>query len=339
MREPLRLGTRRSALALAQARQVAGALTAATGAAVELVEITTYGDTSPEPLARIGGTGVFVNALREALLDRRIDLAVHSLKDLPTADPAGIVLAAVPPREDPRDVLVARDGLALAELPPGARVGTGSPRRAAQLRLLGLGLDVVPIRGNVDTRLRYVAEGRLDAVVVARAGLARLGRLDVATEVLDPMQMLPAPGQGALAVECRGDDAHDAYDTAGPGEAGGPADAAHPRDTDLVRLLAGLDDPASRAAATAERSLLAALEAGCAAPVGAYGEPVLGDDAGDTDQESQLYLRAAVIAIDGSASVRLSTTGPLHEADSLGRKLAVELLAEGAATLMGDPVR
>jgi hydroxymethylbilane synthase len=308
MRRALRLGTRRSALALAQARAVAEALTAATGAAVELVEITTYGDTSPEPLAQIGGTGVFVNALRDALLARRVDLAVHSLKDLPTADPAGILLAAVPPREDPRDVLVARDGLTLAELPPGARVGTGSPRRAAQLRLLGPGLDVVPIRGNVDTRLRFVADGRLDAVVLARAGLARLGRVDAATQVLDPSQMLPAPGQGALAVECRGDDA------------------------DLLPLLAELDDPASRAAVTAERSLLAALEAGCAAPVGAYGEV-------DGDQRSQLRLRAAVIAIDGSASVRRSATGPLVEADSLGRKLAVDLLAEGAASLMGEPVR
>jgi hydroxymethylbilane synthase len=195
-------------------------------------------------------------------------------------------------------------------------VGTGSPRRTAQLRALGLGLDVVPIRGNVDTRLRYVAEGRLDAVVLARAGLARLGRLEEATEVLDPLQVLPAPGQGALAIECRSDD------------------------PDVLPLLAVLDEPATRAAVTAERSLLAALEAGCSAPVGAYGEPALADTSGDSgDDVSELYLRAAVIAIDGSASVRRSATGPLHEADGLGRKLAVEMLAGGAASLMGESVR
>jgi hydroxymethylbilane synthase len=314
MRAPLKLGTRRSPLALAQSRTVADAVTAATGLSVEFVEITTYGDTSREPLAQIGGTGVFVNALREALLDGRVDVAVHSLKDLPTSEPAGIVLAAVPPREDPRDALVARDGLALAELPSGARVGTGSLRRAAQLRALGLGLQVVPIRGNVDTRVRYVTDGELDAVVLARAGLARLGRLDVATEVIDPLQMLPAPGQGALAVECRAEE----------------TDAAAP---DVLHLLAGLDDPASRAAVTAERSLLAALEAGCSAPVGAYGEAVEGE------HEAELYLRAAVLAIDGSASVRMSTTGPLVEADSLGRKLAAEMLAGGADSLMGERLR
>jgi hydroxymethylbilane synthase len=318
MRAALRLGTRRSALALAQSRSVADAVLAATGREVELVEITTYGDISREALAQIGGTGVFVNALRDALLDGRVDFAVHSLKDLPTAEPAGIVLAAVPRREDPRDALVARDGLALAELPSGARVGTGSPRRAAQLRALGLGLEVVPIRGNVDTRLRYVAEGELDAVVLARAGLARLGRLDAATEIIDPLQMLPAPGQGALAVECRT-----------PGQ----QPDADPATADVLHLLAGLDDHPTRAAVTAERSLLAALGAGCSAPVGAYGEAVEGE------HEFELYLRAAVIATDGSVSVRMSTTGPLVEADSLGRKLAAEMLAEGADGLMGERFR
>jgi len=307
MRAPLRLGTRRSALALAQSRSVADALADTSGLAVELVEIMTHGDTSPEPLAKIGGTGVFVNALRDALLDGRVDLAVHSLKDLPTSDPPGIALAAVPRREDPRDALVARDGLALAELPSGARVGTGSPRRTAQLRALGLGFEVVPIRGNVDTRLGYVADGELDAVVLARAGLARLGRLDAATEIIDPLQMLPAPGQGALAVECRADET-----------------------AELLHVLAGLDDPSSRAAVTAERSLLAALEAGCSAPVGALGEAVEGES------EFELYLRAAVIAVDGSVSLRMSTTGPLVEAESLGRKLAAEMLAEGADGLMGE---
>ena len=172
-------------------------------ATTELVLIRTEGDVNTGPLAQLGGTGVFVGALREALLRGEIDLAVHSLKDLPTAAPEGITLAAVPLREDPRDVVVARDGLTLGELPEGSRVGTGAPRRVAQLQALGLGIELVGVRGNVDTRMRKVADGELDAVVLARAGLARLGRVDEATEVLDPLQVLPAPGQGALAVECR----------------------------------------------------------------------------------------------------------------------------------------
>ena len=305
---PLRLGTRRSALALTQSRAVAAAITAQTGRQVQLVEITTHGDISRENLTVIGGTGVFVSALREALLADRVDVAVHSLKDLPTGDPERLWLAAVPAREDPRDALVARDGLRLAELPAGSRVGTGAPRRAAQLRALGYDLEVLPIRGNVDTRLRYVVEGKLDAIVLARAGLARLGRLDAVTEVLDPLQMLPAPGQGALAVECRSDD-------------------------EATRaLLAGLDDEATRAAVTAERTLLRTLEAGRSAPVGAYADVVEGE------QEPELYLRGVVASIDGSASVRLSTTVPTNDASAVGHRLAVELLAGGAGDLMGERV-
>lgn len=305
----LRLGTRRSPLARAQSQQVADAITAASGRAVQLVEITTQGDVDRGDLATMGGAGVFVGALREALLAGDVDVAVHSLKDLPTAPADGLRLAAVPRREDPRDALVARDGLTLGELPAGARVGTGSPRRAAQLRALGLGLDVVAVRGNVDTRLRLVAEGSVDAVVVARAGLLRLGRADEATEVLDPLQLLPAPGQGALAVECRA------------------ADAA------ALDALTPLDDVAARAATLAERSLLAALEAGCSAPVGA-----LADIAEDGFSEPELYLRAVVAALDGSATVRLSTTGsPLH-AEEVGRRLAADLLAAGADGLMGERV-
>jgi hydroxymethylbilane synthase len=306
---PLRLGTRRSALATVQSQQVADAITAATGREVVLVPLTTQGDTSTEALTQIGGTGVFVSALREALIAGTVDLAVHSLKDLPTEQPEQIRLAAVPQREDPRDALVARDGLTLGELPMGARVGTGSPRRAAQLRALGLGLDVVPVRGNVDTRIGLVTSGELDAVVLARAGLARLGRLEVVTEVLDPIQMLPAPGQGALAVECRSD---------------GPLD--------LHDLLAVLDDAPTRLAVTAERTLLATLEAGCSAPIGAYGEPAEGE------YVPELYLRAAVVAFDGSASLRLSASGPLDEAARIGRDLATLLLAEGAADLMWERV-
>lgn len=309
MTAPLRLGTRRSALATAQSTMVATALTERTGRSVELVPVTTYGDTSRAALAQIGGTGVFVGALRDALLSGEVDAAVHSLKDLPTVDPDGIRLAAVPTREDPRDALVARDGLTLGELPAGARVGTGSPRRAAQLRALGLGLEVVDIRGNVDTRLGMVTDGRLDAVVLARAGLSRLGRLDAATEVIDPLQMLPAPGQGALAVECRASD------------------------TTTADQLGTLDDAVTRLAVGAERTLLAALEAGCSAPVGAYGE------AADGEHVPELYLRAVVSAVDGSASVRLSATGPLDEAARIGRDLAAELLAAGAADLMWERVR
>jgi hydroxymethylbilane synthase len=310
----VRIGTRASALATAQARLVGDAITASTGRAVELVPITTYGDTNRGDLAQIGGTGVFVTALREALLAGTVDVAVHSLKDLPTGDAPGLCIAAVPAREDPRDALVARDGLTLGELPAGSRVGTGSPRRTAQLRALGLGLDVVRVRGNVDTRLRLVADGELDAVVLARAGLARLGRLDAATEVIDPIQMLPAPGQGALAVECR------------------DPDGSASRDTDVLDLLAGLDDAATRHAVTGERSVLATLQAGCSAPVGALGEPAEGEHV------QELYLRAAVISVDGSGSVRLSASGPLDEAAEIGRRLANDLLAEGAADLMWERV-
>ena len=312
MTAALRLGTRRSALATAQSERVAADLTARTGRAVELVPVTTYGDTSREALAQIGGTGVFVSALRDALLAGDVDLAVHSLKDLPTADADGILLAAVPPREDPRDVLVARDGLGLAQLPAGSRVGTGSPRRAAQLRALGFGLEVVAVRGNVDTRLRLVEDGEVDAVVLARAGLARLGRLDAVTEAIDPLQMLPAPGQGALAIECRSP--HD------------------PGSTEIADLLHVLDDAATRHVVTAERTLLAVLEAGCSAPVGALGE------AADGEHHPELYLRAVVSAVDGSASVRLSATGPLDEAARIGRDLAADLLAEGAVDLMWERV-
>ncbi|MGQ0626072.1 MAG: hydroxymethylbilane synthase [Sporichthyaceae bacterium] len=307
----LRLGTRASALALTQSRSVAAAITAATGREVELVAITTHGDLTGEPLAQIGGTGVFTSALREALLAGTVDLAVHSLKDLPTADAPGLVIAAVPQREDPRDALVARDGLTLGELVPGSRVGTGSPRRAAQLRALGFGLEVVAIRGNVDTRLAMVHDGSLDAVVLARAGLARLGRHGEITEVIDPLQMLPAPGQGALAIECR----HPDTDATAAG---------------VFAQLVLLDDPWTRGAVTGERALLATLEAGCSAPAGALGETVEGDE------ELELYLRAIVLAPDGSAAVRLSTTGLLVEAEVLGRKLADEMLADGAAALMQE---
>jgi hydroxymethylbilane synthase len=306
---PLRLGTRGSALALAQSGHVADALRERTGRPVELVRVVTRGDVDPSAIAQIGGTGVFVTALREALVAGEVDLAVHSYKDLPTAPAEGLVVAAVPPREDPRDVLVARDGLVLGELPLGARLGTGSPRREAQLRGLGLGLEVVPVRGNVDTRIGFVSKGELDGVVLARAGLARLGRLDEATEVLDPVQVLPAPAQGALAVECRTGDAP------------------------VRELLAVLEHADTRAAVDAERALLAALEAGCTAPVGALAEVAEGDPYEGTGPE--ISLRGVVAALDGTDAVRLSATGPLDDAEGLGRRLAAELLDRGAAALMG----
>lgn len=314
---PLRLGTRRSALAMAQSGRIADAVRRVTGRPVELVEITTRGDVSREDLAQIGGTGVFVTALREALLRGEIDFAVHSLKDLPTAQPDELVLAALPTREDPRDALIARDGLSFAELPPGARIGTGSPRRTSQLRAwarsLDLRIETVPIRGNVDTRIGFVRSGQLDAVVLAAAGLTRLGRLDEATEILDADHILPAPGQGALAVECA------AVNTA------------------LAAQLAALDDPLTRVAVTAERSLLAALEAGCSAPVGA-----LADLLGDGQDVTEMRLRGVVGTTDGSSLVQLSTTGPVpaapgeEAAQLMGRELAAEMLAKGAAGLMGE---
>jgi hydroxymethylbilane synthase len=302
---PLRLGTRGSALAMAQSGIVADAVRTRTGRDVELVEITTAGDRSTAPVASLG-VGVFVSALRDALLAKEIDFAVHSYKDLPTAPPEGLHIAAVPPREDPRDVLVARDGLTLTELPAGARLGTGAVRRIAQIAALGRNLECVPIRGNVDTRLRKVADGEVDGVVLARAGLSRLGRAAEATEILDPMLMLPAPAQGALAVECRDDDG------------------------ELLELLAALDDPGTRAAVTAERALLAELEAGCSAPVAALAEVAEGDDG------PEIYLRGAVFSPDGHFGVRLSRTGTLADAERIGRLLAADLLAEGADSVLGS---
>lgn len=341
---PLRLGTRASALALTQSGLVADALRDL-GWQVDLVPIRTDGDRLTGSLAQIGGTGVFVTALRTALLDGACDIAVHSLKDLPTAPAPGIALAAVPEREDPRDVLCARNGWTLSGLPGGARVGTGSPRRAAQLRLARPDLEIVDIRGNVDTRLRRVraddtlarpvdsrdarpaeavappADERpthdrpadapsasahpadpLDAVVLARAGLARLGRLDAVTEVIHPMVLTPAPGQGALAIECR---AADAPALTGP------------------HALGSLDHPPTRLAVTAERALLARLGAGCSAPVGALATP---------DDDGALVLRAVVVTDDGTpvrAHACLEHPTP-ERAERLGVQVAVDLLAHPA---------
>jgi hydroxymethylbilane synthase len=289
-------------MAIAQSRQVADMITERTGRQVEIVGVTTLGDVSRAQLTQIGGTGVFVGALREALLGGEVDLAVHSLKDLPTGLAAGIALAAVPPRDDPRDALAARDGAKLADLPPGARIGTGSPRRAAQLLALRADLRCVPIRGNAGTRLGRVSDGELDAVVLAYAGLARIGYLSAITQVFEPDEMLPAPGQGALAVECR------------------------ESEPELAALLEAVTDQASMAAVTAERSLLEALEAGCSAPIGAY--------AAGTEQ---LRMRAAVMSTDGRRVLRAHGSAPGADAWQLGRDLAAELLRSGASDLISVP--
>lgn len=319
-RTPVRLGTRASRLATTQSTMVARALDGH-GLDVELVHVTTHGDVISTPLSQMGGTGVFASAIRADLLAGRCDIAVHSFKDLPTAQPLGLVVAAVPQREDPHDALVARDGLRLAELPAGARVGTGSPRRAAQLRAARPDLEVVDIRGNVDTRVGRVKGfgGRedLDAVVVAASGLRRLGRGGDISEALDVSVMLPAPAQGALAVECRTTDARHGV---------------------LARGLGAIDDLDTRLSATAERAVLAGLEAGCAAPVGCLARV----------RKGVLDLSAAVVAVDGTRSVR-SQAGlelpdrPPEKADeiatlagaahALGLQVARELLDQGAARI------
>ena len=315
--EPLRLGSRRSPMAISQSGDVARLIAEQTGRRVEIVGVTTLGDVSREPVAQLGGTGVFVSALRESLLRGEVDFAVHSLKDLPTGAAPGITLAAIPARDDPRDALVGRNGIKLADLPPGASVGTGAPRRAAQLAVLRSEVTCVPIRGNANTRLGKVRDGELDAVVLAYAGLARIGHTDQVSEIFEPDDMVPAPGQGALAVECRADDA------------------------ELVGLLAAIDHAPTRAAVTAERSLLAALEAGCSAPVGAYAtiQPgtgrvrlhavVLGTRS-ETPQPGALDAGAA----NGTIVIRESGEADAGDSARLGRELAARMLALGAADLM-----
>ena len=289
----LRLGTRGSSLALRQTELVADRLAAhQPGLAIETVTVATAGDRDQTtPLSRGEGAGWFTRAIQEALLRDEIDVAVHSYKDLPTARPAGLVIAAVPLRADPRDALVAREGLRLADLPPAAAIGTSSPRRAAQIRTLRPDIEVREIRGNVDTRLRKVDSGEYDAAVLALAGLERLGLAERATQVFGIDEIVPAPAQGALAVECRADD-------------------------EATRgLLAAIDDAALRRRVAAERAFLAALEAGCDFPAAAYAE-----DFGTT-----LRL-TGLVAPDGEV-VRAKIGGPTETATGLGERLARDLLA------------
>lgn len=304
----IRIGTRGSALALAQTGQIAERIRASSGSEVEIISITTEGDTSRASLSSLGGTGVFASALRESLLADECDLVVHSLKDLPTAPAQGLTIGAIPKRADARDALIARDGFTLETLPEGATVGTGSPRRIAQLRSLRPDLDIRDIRGNIDTRIGFVSNGDLDAVVLAAAGLGRLGRLDVVTEFFDINQCPTAPGQGALALETR-----------------------QSVPTDLSKVLQGLDHPTTRLSVLAEREVLARLEAGCAAPVGATALI-------DADL---LLLTATVYSVDGTQKLTAShgvvLDGPapvrMSQAVELGQRAADELLASGAAEL------
>jgi hydroxymethylbilane synthase len=299
----LRLGSRKSPMAVAQSRLVARQISDATGREIEIVGVTTLGDVSKAQVAQIGGTGIFVSALREALLNGEVDLAVHSLKDLPAVQPDQVALAAVPSRDDPRDALVARDGAKLADLPAGARVGTGSSRRVAQLLALRADLRCVPIRGNAETRMGKIEAGELDAVVLAYAGLARIGRLDAVTQVFELDEMLPTPGQGALAVECRR------------------------ADGELVRLLAAVNDEHSMSATTAERGLLEALAAGCSAPVAAYAAVA----------NDSLSMRATVMSTDGTRVLRAQGRATPADARRLGGDIAAELLRAGAAELIRVP--
>jgi hydroxymethylbilane synthase len=301
----VRIATRGSDLALWQSRWVADRLREHhPGLIVELVEIRTRGDRDRNtPLATIGGQGIFTKEVQQAVLDGAADLAVHSLKDLPTSGPDGLVLAAIPGREPPGDVLIAPRHGALEELPPNARVGTGSLRRRAQLLWLRPDLEVVGVRGNVETRLRRALDGDMDAVVLAEAGLKRLGLEIHVTEHLRPPLFLPAVGQGALGVECRGDD-----------EA-------------TRRLLTPLDDPDARAAVRAERRVMAELEAGCMIPLAALGR-IDGDG---------LLLEAAVLEGNGRERIAATGRGRPDDPDELGRRVADQLRALGAERLLGRP--
>ena len=291
-------------MAIAQSRQVAGMITERTGRPAEIVGVMTLGDVSRAQLTQIGGTGVFVSALREALLAGEVDLAVHSLKDLPAGPAPGIVLAAVPPRDDPRDALAARDGARLADLPAGARIGTSSPRRAAQLLALRGDLRCVPIRGNTGTRLGKVGSGEVNGVVLACAGLARLGCLHAVTQVFEPEEMLPAPGQGALAVECR------------DGE------------PELAALLDAVTDLASLAAVTAERSCWRRCRPTAARPSARTRRGLGGSGVIPPSKHRQLRMRAAVMSTDGRRMLRAYGTAAAADARRLGRDLAEELLGQ-----------
>jgi hydroxymethylbilane synthase len=295
----IRVATRGSALALIQARSVADRLQAA-GVGVEIVAMRTEGDRRTEArLAAIGGKGLFVREIEDALLQARADVAVHSLKDLPAELPAGLTLAVYPERADPRDVLISRDAEGFDALPKGAAVGTSSPRRRAIALALRPDLAVAPIRGNVDTRLAKLERGEYDAVVLAASGLVRLGLAPRHTSALAPDVWVPAVGQGVLAVECRADDAA------------------------TLAALAPLDHAATRAAALAERAFLACLGASCVTPMAAHAVLAAG----------RLVIHGLVASEDGHTVLRERAEGSPHEATRIGRELAAAMLARGAAAV------
>jgi len=298
----IRIGTRASQLAQWQAHWVAEQLREQ-GATVELVSITTSGDTEQHgPVAGLGLQGVFTKEIQSAVLAGRVDVAVHSLKDLPTDPIAGLVLAAVPKRENVADALVSNVASSLAVLPEGARVGTGSLRRQSQLKILRPDLQVAGIRGNVDTRLRKLDEGEYDAVILAAAGLQRLGLKGRITELLEPPLMLPAPGQGALGIECREEDAA------------------------VRKLLGRLEDADSRLSVEAERSMLALLHGGCSVPVGGWGRI----------EEGQLVLDGLVANLDGTQVLRATAKGASAAAVNVGSRVAEQLLEQGAAEIIAE---
>jgi hydroxymethylbilane synthase len=305
--EKIRIGTRGSRLARWQAEWVADRLRALhPGLDVELIEIKTQGDRDRNtPLAAMAGsgTGLFTKEIQRAVMDGSVDVAVHSLKDLPTQGPAGLVLAAVPVREDVADALIAPLHRTLDALPPGTKVGTSSPRRRAQLLFRRPDLEVVTLRGNVETRLNQALDGRLDAVVLAWAGLHRLGLNGHVTDRLEPPGFLPAVGQGALGIECRGDDA------------------------DVLAILGALDDPATHRAVRAERAALAELEGGCIIPMAAWARDV--EDSGPA-----LAIDAVVLDPDGRERVAASLSGPPDDPDGLGRRAAQVLRDRGAEPLL-----
>jgi hydroxymethylbilane synthase len=301
----LRIGTRGSALALWQANHVKDRLAELHGVVSELVRIQTSGDRfQSASLAEIGaeaGTkGVFIKEIEDALLAGRVDLAVHSMKDVPTEIPSGLVFSAIPKREDPRDCLISRDQEALKDLSAGARVGTSSLRRQAQLRHYRSDLQLLDVRGNVDTRLKKLDAGEFDAIVLALAGITRLGLAERATQILDVTVMLPAVGQGALGIETREDDMQ------------------------TSRMVAALDDPETRSCVTTERALLHELQGGCQVPLGAWGRIL----------DGVLRLEAAVFSADGADVVRCYETGLPHHASAIGIRLGRALLEQGADRIL-----
>ena len=302
MERLIHIGTRGSKLALWQAEWVKSRLERLhPGLGVELTVIKTKGDKILDvPLAKVGGKGLFVKEIEEALLARRIDLAVHSMKDMPSEIPDGLCIGAVPERESPLDALISREGQPLSDLPRGARIGTSSLRRASQLRRVRPDIDIVPLRGNLDTRLRKLDEGRMEAIVLAAAGVRRLGLEERITQLLDPEMMLPAVGQGALCVEIRR------------------------KDPEVERLVAPLEDAATRTAVAAERAFLHRLEGGCQVPIA--GHATLAND--------QLTLWGLVSDLTGQTIFRENQAGPPSDAAIIGKRLAGMLLEQGAKEVL-----